>query len=258
MKEELFKLLPKEFKKEKIYYFETISSTNDVAFNLAQEGAEEGTVVIARSQSKGRGRLQRRWHSPEGGLWFSFILRPNLPPSSLLPICIVCALSISKTLEKLFSLPTKVKWPNDVLVNGRKICGILLEASTSLDNMEFLIAGIGLNANIESFPPPLSNTATSLMIELGKDVNIPALFWSILQNLFSYYKIYKNEGFLIFKEELEKYNYLLGKRVSVETPSCIHKGVVLGISDRGALVLEEDGEKKEVIAGDVQEVGADI
>ncbi len=177
--------LQTDFIGQEIYIFTEVTSTNDVAKELAIKGAREGTIVIAETQSRGRGRLGRKWVSPEGGMWFSIILRPKVDPEGALKLTLMTAAVVAKVISDTFRLKAEVKWPNDIVINGKKVCGILTEARTKGDMVDFVVIGVGLNANInlDSFPKHLGKSLTSLREELKEDINRKRFLCALLEEL---------------------------------------------------------------------------
>lgn len=238
-----------------IVYSHKVDSTNNWAKELALQSAPEGTVTISRTQTSGRGRLGRSWLSPEGGLWFSLILRPELYPTEAVKLIFVAGLAVARTLHEMFDLDAKTDWPNDVTVNGRKICGILTEMNTTGETVNFIVVGIGINANFDVekvFPESLRKAATSLKNELGKRVCLEDLLRALLEGLETSYKRIKREGFNSILEEWKSYSSFLGCQVEVISPTEKLRGLALDVDNEGALVLGlEDGTTKRVLAGDL-------
>lgn len=238
-----------------ILFSREVDSTNKWAKELATYGASEGTVAIAETQTKGRGRLDREWISPTGGLWFSLILRPKLRPTEAIKLTLVAGLATAKVLREMFDLKTETKWPNDVLVNGRKICGVLAEMNTKGENVNFVVVGVGVNVNFDVenvFPEQLKKVATSLEKELGRKVKLEKLFRALLERLESLYELFVNEGFNPILEEWKDYAGFLGCKVEVTGPTGKMSGLALDVDTGGALVLRlEDGTVKRVFVGDV-------
>jgi biotin-[acetyl-CoA-carboxylase] ligase BirA-like protein len=179
-----------DFFGQKIHYFTEVTSTNDVAKELAIKGAKEGTLVIAETQSRGRGRVGREWVSPEGGIWFSIILRPRVDPEDALKLTLMTAAVVTKVISNMFKLEAEVKWPNDVTINGKKVCGILAEMSTKGGLVDFVVIGVGINANVDLdfFPKSLKKFLTSLKEELGKDTDRNRFLCALLEELERCYK----------------------------------------------------------------------
>ncbi|HHU64142.1 MAG TPA: biotin--[acetyl-CoA-carboxylase] ligase [Clostridiales bacterium] len=239
-----------------IFVYDSIHSTNRLAKELAEEGSVEGTVVIADSQTDGKGRMGRHWISPPaGGLWMSIILRPDIKPNNVACLTLVIGLAICKALRKLTHLDIGLKWPNDLVINGRKVCGILMELSAEVDRVNYIIAGIGLNVNFKSrhFPGELRSTATSLYIESGqrygrKEVALQMLY-SIEQHYIGFLQT-KSLGKM--KEEYKKLSIVLGKDVVITTPEKNLYGRVVDFYDDGSILLVDDGnEQHKILTGDV-------
>jgi len=177
--------LQTDFIGQEIRYFTEVTSTNDVAKELAIKGAKEGTIVIAETQSRGRGRQGRKWVSPAGGIWFSLILRPKTYPEDALKLTLMTAAVVAKVVSDMFRLKAEVKWPNDIVINGKKVCGILTETRTKGDIVDFVVIGVGINANInlDSFPKHLRKSLTSLRKELKEDINRKRFLCALLEEL---------------------------------------------------------------------------
>ncbi|MFH1288362.1 MAG: biotin--[acetyl-CoA-carboxylase] ligase [bacterium] len=251
---------------KKIFFFEKAGSTNDLAYQHALRG-KEGDLFIAESQTKGRGRMGRKWFSPKGkGLWFSLILKPkiNFSDTTLLPLltAVSCADAINKTLgldvNPAHRLdPTrggvKIKWPNDLLINNKKIGGLLLEVKAEIDKINFLIVGIGVDVNLnkKDYPKYLGDKVTSLKIEKGDTVSRAGLLASILENLENNYLRFPNNKVDIIKT----YSNLcsnLGKMINVETQTGIIKGEAVKIEESGCLILKDEyGKLLRLSSGDV-------
>ena len=177
----------------RVHGFEEVGSTNDVAFRLATEGAPEGTVVYAESQSEGHGRRKRKWVSPGGkGIWFSLILRPGLALREIPRLYILASLAVAEAIERTTGLPVQVKWPNDLVIRGRKVGGLLIEPPGKKGILPFLILGVGINVNVdrEALPPYLRKRATSLKEESGREVPRLAVLREVLRRLDRYYSEY--------------------------------------------------------------------
>jgi biotin-[acetyl-CoA-carboxylase] ligase BirA-like protein len=177
--------LQTDFFGQEIYSFKEVTSTNDVAKELAIKGAKEGTIVVAETQSRGRGRQDRKWVSPAGGIWFSLILRPKVDPEDAVKLTLMTAAVVAKVISDMFRLRAEVKWPNDIVINGKKVCGILAETRTKGDIVDFVVIGVGINANINlsSFPKHLRKSLTSLREELREDINRKRFLCALLEEL---------------------------------------------------------------------------
>lgn len=238
-----------------IFLRREVDSTNTWAKELARLGAEEGTVAIAETQTAGRGRLGRKWISPRGGLWFSVVLRPRMSPSEAVGLVFVAGLAVAEVLQEKFDLKVETKWPNDVLVNGRKVCGILAEMNTKGRTVNFVVLGLGVNANFlveKVFPESLKKAATSVEKELGQKVQLEELFKAVLEKLESSYDQCAERGLAFLLAKWKKHVAFLGRKVEVRSGSEKLLGVALDVDGDGGLVLRlEDGSTRRVLAGDV-------
>ena len=238
-----------------ILFCHEITSTNEWAKELATYGAQEGTVVIAETQTKGRGRLDREWLSPVGGLWFSLILRPKLHPADAVKLTFVAGLAVTEVLHEIFGLDAETKWPNDVLVNGKKICGVLTEMNTTGESVNFVVVGIGVNANFDvekAFPKELIGVATSLENEVRRKVGLEELFRCLLEKLENLYELLMKEGFNPILEEWKGYAGFLGRLVHVTSATERLSGLALDVDHDGALVVRLKDERiRRIFVGDV-------
>lgn len=230
-------------------------STNLLAFRLAEEGAEEGSVVIAESQSGGKGRLGRRWESPSGvNLYCSVILRPVMSPARAPQLTFLSAVAVARAIEAVTPLHPQIKWPNDILVNDLKVAGLLNEMSSETDTIHFVVLGIGVNINMrkEQFPEGLRHPASSLLIESGSSVNRVDFTRAFLAALDILYDVYLGRGFAPIRDEWISRSMVRGRRVRVSSGEEKMEGTVSGIDDDGALLLyRSDGVAERVLAGDV-------
>ncbi|MBD3380432.1 MAG: biotin--[acetyl-CoA-carboxylase] ligase, partial [Candidatus Omnitrophica bacterium] len=239
------------FSGDKYYHYEQLPSTNNTAYSLAEEGAPEGAVVVAEEQTSGKGRMGRRWESPRGGIYFSIILRPSGDIERIPSFALTAGYSVVKSLEKAFSLDARLKWPNDVLVKGRKICGVLSEMKAQPGMVDFLVAGIGLNANTaaESLP----EEATSVKQETGNDISRCFLMRTVLECLEDSYSRFAKNGFRCLRDEIVKSCSFMGERVCVDRGGVKTEGVAADIDEHGALILELPGGSRErILSGDVK------
>ena len=238
-----------------ILFSRRVSSTNEWAKKLAREATPEGTVVIAETQTHGRGRLCREWISPLGGLWFSVILRPKLRPARVPQLTFVAGLAVAETLREQYGLRTETKWPNDVLVNGRKICGILGETSTAGKEINAVVLGIGINANFAAervLPESLIAEPTSLETELNRKIRLEELFNMLLMKLEATYMLYRRKGFSPILKQWKRYAGFLSQKVYVTERNEKIAGVAFDVDEDGVLILLlQDGMLKHVSAGDV-------
>jgi BirA family transcriptional regulator, biotin operon repressor / biotin---[acetyl-CoA-carboxylase] ligase len=237
-----------------LYFFSKTESTNSLIFKLAEQGASEGTSVFADCQTKGKGRMKRQWQSPPGvNLYASVILKPEIDPALSPAITLMAGVAVAELLSSYCPATVNLKWPNDILVNNKKICGILSEIKTVGKKIQFIIVGIGLNVNIKrtDFPYPLNEIATSLREEKGTDLSRIEIAVKLFDNLSKYYNIFLTEGFGSIRERWIHYSMMTGKYCEVECGRDVCRGVVSGIDDDGALVIDtEDGAVRRIIAGD--------
>jgi len=239
---------------QKIHYFKEVTSTSDVAKELATLEAVEGTVVIAEVQTRGRGRLGRGWLSPKGGIWFSVILRPEVRAKDAFKITFLTAVAVAKTIGKMFKLNVEIGWPNDVLVNGKKVCGILTETSIRGETVDSVIVGVGINANIDMnfFPKQLKKTVTTLASEVKREVDREKFLRVLLEELEAYYKMFKENKFDLILEEWKQLNRLFGANVEVVSFNEKIMGQAVNVDQNGALVIRlADGTMRKVFSGDV-------
>jgi BirA family biotin operon repressor/biotin-[acetyl-CoA-carboxylase] ligase len=238
----------------RIEYHEEVESTNTEALHLAQQGAEEGTVVIADAQTVGRGRLNRSWESPPSmNLYLSVVLRPDIPAVSASLIPLMVGVAVADVISQYCKGRVRLKWPNDVLVDGKKICGILTEMRTRGERAAFIIAGIGVNLNMQKlhFPRELRETATSLRIETGLEIDRVDFAIRLFETLGNWYRIFLNEGQDHIRECWLKYADIIGRRIEVVFKSDIQRGTVAGLDGNGALLLQGESGVQQVLAGDV-------
>jgi BirA family biotin operon repressor/biotin-[acetyl-CoA-carboxylase] ligase len=235
----------------KVYYFDTLSSTMDIAMRLAVDGSPEGTLVIAETQTKGRGRLGREWFSPKyKGLYFSLILRPRVLPSRASLLTLLCAVSLCEAIRKACHLEPGIKWPNDIWLSGKKAGGILTEISAETDSVNFVIMGVGLNVNNDK--KSLVAQATSLKEQAGQGVNRIDLLQEILRRIDANYLLLQQEGGEGLLEKARAYSLTIGRRVRISVRKDQMEAVAIGIdSDAGLLLRRDSGVVEKVMAGDV-------
>jgi BirA family transcriptional regulator, biotin operon repressor / biotin---[acetyl-CoA-carboxylase] ligase len=239
----------------KLHYYLEIDSTNKQARELAENGALEGEIVIAEQQTRGRGRLGRSWVSPPFlNLYLSIVLRPNLPPVHAAQITLMAAVALADTVARFAPNPPTIKWPNDILLGGKKLAGILTESSITAETVNYVILGIGVNLNFPHalMPEAIRRRATSLMECGGNTVSREAFFGRLIQDLDRCYGILGEAGFDGIASRWEARFNLRGKRVRVEMGNEALTGIAKGIDRGGALIVEGDGgQYHRVIAGDV-------
>ncbi len=237
---------------KRIFSYEELGSTNSAATRLGEEGFAEGVCVFAEHQKKGRGRLGRVWNSPKGqGILLSVLLRPRLAPSEVSRLTLMAALGVIRAIENVTGLKPRVKWPNDVVYAGRKLCGILTEMSGEIDRVRYVVLGIGLNVNtkLKDLPPG----SVSLRHLLGKKVSRAALARRLLEEIESHYLRLGKDRFEGVADEWETLSETTGQRVSVRTPGRTIHGLAAGIDADGALWIRHDnGLRERILSGDVE------
>jgi BirA family biotin operon repressor/biotin-[acetyl-CoA-carboxylase] ligase len=238
-----------------IRVFEQTTSTNDVVEKLARDGVKEGVVVFAESQTKGRGRLGRAWTSPaRKGLWFSILLRPNLHPQETTQLTVAAATAVWRAIHSETGLSPEIKWPNDILIGGKKVVGILTELSAEVDRVKHITLGVGVDVNLTAseFPPELRKIATSLRVECGKPIVRAELATAILRELDCDYTRVCTGEFPALADEWEELCSTIGKQVVVGIGERKLRGRAEALDDDGALLLRtEHGRLERVIGGDV-------
>lgn len=251
---ELLSCLKTEWAGGRTVYFDATDSTNIQARRLAEAHAPHGTLVVSDRQDGGKGRRGRSWASPSGvGIWMSLILRPEIAPSSASMLTLAAALAVREGIQEETGLSPLIKWPNDLVLNGMKICGILTEMSTELMEIQYVITGIGINVNQREFPPEIRDTATSLSLEAGRSFRRSSLIAAILKAFEKDYTAFLKTGDLSLL--LEEYNACLvnrGKEVCILDPSGEYRAVAEGIDESGSLLVTlPDGTRREIISGEV-------
>lgn len=239
----------------KIVYRDTVTSTQDLAHKLAREGAEHGTVVIANEQTASKGRMNRKWYSAaDDGIWMSIILRPKLFPYEAPRLTLLAAASIAETLTHTIKINPKIKWPNDLLLNGKKFCGILTEMHAEQDTIDYLVVGIGINVNQTKDKLPTKNNyeATSIYEESKVKNDIPTLFQAIVKSIEDFYELFITDGFTKIKTKWESFGYKIGQKVWVSTNTEKYYAVFVGIAEDGALLMQlENNEIKRVYSAEI-------
>ena len=237
------------------HYFSELGSTNTRARELAEKGAAEGEIVIAESQTQGRGRLGRRWESPPfTNLYLSFILRPKFPPTHAPQITLAAGVALVETVGSFLSRPPAIKWPNDILFDGKKLAGILTEAACDADRVAYVILGIGLNLNyrVDTMPQELRQRATSMAELTGTNVSRESVLARLIQDMDRCYGELEVSGFEALRPRWEERFALRGRRIQVELGDQRVRGVAHGIDREGALIVEDEhGQRRSVVAGDV-------
>ncbi|MBI5267727.1 MAG: biotin--[acetyl-CoA-carboxylase] ligase, partial [candidate division Zixibacteria bacterium] len=239
---------------KQILAFRTVQSTNDIAATQAEHGAPEGTIVVADQQTKGRGRLGRTWFSSAGtGIYLSIVLKPKFPPEDAPGLSLLTALALAETLEKTCKGGVRIKWPNDVLLGGRKVAGILTELSADRNRIAHVIVGVGVNVNHGAghFPDDLRETATSVRLYQKRKVDRVALLKRFLTNFEREYTDYKKYRLKKAHRRLRRFSSLLGVQVTVLAGQSRITGIARDIDDHGRLVIEAEGNRHTITAGEV-------
>lgn len=264
LRETLDRLLPAEIEASlrsarlgrRIVFEKEVDSTNRMARDLAIAGAAEGTIVVAESQTAGRGRKGRGWFSPPGvGIYLSLVLRPRFQPAEAPKTTLLAGVALAEALLPVVPNRVTIKWPNDVLARGRKVAGILVEAATEIDAIDYLIVGVGLNVNtpLGLFPAEMKDRATSLAAEIGRPVPRAEILGAFLERFERYYDLTGREGFAPVIRRWRELSDMAGRPVRVHSFNGFLEGTIAGIDDDGVLLLiGSDGTVERVIAGDVE------
>jgi BirA family transcriptional regulator, biotin operon repressor / biotin---[acetyl-CoA-carboxylase] ligase len=235
-----------------VHHFDTVASTMDEAFRFGLDGAPEGTVVVAETQGKGRGRMGRNWSSPRSkGIYFSLILRPKLLPSQAAMLTLVAAVAMSEAIEKVVpAVEARIKWPNDILIKGKKVCGILTELRAETDRVQFVVLGAGINVN--NTPTQLLPEATSLRVESGASCSRVLLFQEVLRSLEKWYGAFLKNGPATALDAWRTRSAMLGRRVRFVDQNTSFVGIAEDLADDGGLMVRmPDGKVVKRLAGDV-------
>jgi BirA family biotin operon repressor/biotin-[acetyl-CoA-carboxylase] ligase len=249
------KMTTKDFGKRVIYY-EEIDSTNTAAKELGKQTGNHGALVLAEEQNQGKGRLGRDWSSPKGsGIFMTIVLQPQILPVHASMLTLVAALAVNQGIRKVTGLDSYIKWPNDIVVNGKKVCGILTEMSTMNDKLECVVIGMGINANRDVFPEELKKTATSLKLECKKEVERTELIVAIMEYLEQYYVLFgQTESFI---DMVTEYNEVLinrNKQVRIIGAHKEYTGTALGINETGALLVQTEEQHQGITTSAIKTV----
>lgn len=234
---------------KQIYFYPSVTSTMEIARKLAKEKAREGTVVITDEQTAGRGRLDRNWLSPENNLAMSIILHPSL--NRLPQLIMIASVAVVRAIKNITGIKSQIKWPNDVMIDSKKVCGILIENEVKGNTVNFSIIGIGININLNPAAfPEISTIATSLSQELGREVTRPELAGAVLSELEKLY-LQVQSGISVY-QEWQKHMETIGKVITVQSGESIDQGKAEAVTEDGNLILRHsDGSFSKIIAGDV-------
>lgn len=253
-KAEIESLMKTRWAGKKVVYYDETDSTNNRAKDAGEKGGEHGTLFVADRQVAGKGRRGRSWDSPAGtSIYMTILLHPDMLPSKAPRLTLLMALAVAEGIQKVTGLETQIKWPNDIVIHGRKVCGILTEMSAEIDYINYVVIGVGINVNQETFPEEIQERAVSLKAETGTSVKRSELIAAAMESFEKYYEIFLKTGDL--SEVREQYNSLLvniNKEVKVLEPGNEYEAYALGINETGELIVRlPGGQKKEVYAGEV-------
>ena len=233
--------------------YETIDSTNAQAKRLAEASYGDGTLIVADHQEAGRGRRGRSWETPAGtNIAMSLLLKPEINPNNASMITLVAALAVSKAITQITGEPAPIKWPNDIVMNGKKVCGILTEMSAQFDYVNHIVVGIGINVNIESFPEEIAETATSIRIETGKQISRAELIEAVWEQFETVYEVYlQTQDLRNLVKEYDARLINMHRNVKVLDPKEPFEGRAMGITPRGELMVDTWESRKLVSSGEV-------
>lgn len=252
---ELAKALRTSFVKN-IVYREAADSTQNLAMSIAGKPDSHGTVVIAEQQKSGRGRMKRKWLSPKGGLWLSVVLKPSIPTAQVTLLPFVAALAVCDAIREGTKLDAGLKWPNDVMISGKKVAGILLDISAEAEQVNYAVIGIGLNANVDSSAIASRLDAgimiTSIKDELGHETSRLALAHLLLEKLEHYYLELERQGPPGILQKWKQRSEMLGKQVSVTQGGKTVQGIAAGLNDDGSLLLKAGDKEISIVSGDIK------
>lgn len=236
-----------------IVYYDVTDSTNIQAKRLAEEGASHGTLVVAGRQEAGRGRRGRSWESPEkDGIFMTLLLRPDFKPKEASMLTIVAAMAVTKAIQTMYGIRAGIKWPNDIVLNGKKICGILTEMNTEIDAINYVVVGIGINISNRKFESEASFIATSLEAESGKTIHRAKLIAAVLEQFEFYYdKFCKAKDLSDIMEEYNRYLVNMDRQVRILDPKEPFTGISRGITEKGELIVTAENGTKLVSSGEV-------
>jgi BirA family biotin operon repressor/biotin-[acetyl-CoA-carboxylase] ligase len=242
----------------RVLVYEKIGSTNNQAAILAAQGTEEGTLILAETQTEGKGRLGRTWFSPPSvNLYLSVIFRPRIEPAQATMLTLLAGVTVALAIRQQTRLIAQLKWPNDVLIGEKKVAGILAELAADGQIIKYLILGIGLNVNLEAsmLPPELSETATSLKAESGRAVSRLDMLQTLVNQLERWYTVFLDQGATPILKEYSRLSNTIGQHIKVICPDKVVEGEAVGLALNGGLILRErDGTSTTIFTGDVVHV----
>ncbi|NLL93538.1 MAG: biotin--[acetyl-CoA-carboxylase] ligase [Clostridiales bacterium] len=237
-----------------IVYEEEVNSTNTYAKILAEQGCRDKTIVVAERQTQGKGRRGRSFDSPRGGgIWMTVILKPNISPNMASMLTIIAAMAVREGIENSTGLKCGIKWPNDIVCSGKKICGILTEMSSEMEYINYVIVGMGINVNIKEFSDDIKSVATSISLEMGEgSFKRSEMIAEVIGSFDKYYENFITQGNLSsVRKDYDRYLVNVGKQVSIEGNGEKYAAKAIGIADNGELIIERDGHPELVRSGEV-------
>ena len=250
---EIESILKTKYIGKELYCFKAVKSTNTVAKFLAEYGVSEGTVIISETQTRGRGRSGKKWESPVGGIWLSIILDPDVSLAKAPLLTLAAGVAVTKTL-KSFGIASEIKWTNDILIQDKKVCGILTESIAKLNSIDHVIVGVGINAdlNISNLPYEIQEGSISLNEVANDQVNKIKGIAKFLEEFENIYEIFKKEDFEYIFKEWRDHSHTIGKYVEIKQPfGKVISGYAVGINQEGALILEQrDGKLVKILSGE--------
>lgn len=252
--EEITSQIKTDYLARRVLYFPVTDSTNLRAKQYAEEEESNGLLIIADEQTKGRGRKGKNWNSPSGeNIFMSLLLKPEIAPKSASMLTIVAALGVMAAIEQMTGLTVKIKWPNDIVINRKKVCGILTEMNSEMDYIHYVIIGIGINVNIDNFPEEIKEMASSLYLALGKKVNRSQLICAVMEQIERYYNKFLKSGDLSsMQKEYNKKLAGINGQVKIMEEEAELIGISKGITKTGELIIElPDGSRREIVSGEV-------
>ena len=252
--EEIMSQMETNVMAREVVFYPEVDSTNTWAKKIAEKDDSHGKLIVSERQNMGRGRRGREWDSPKGnGIWMSLILRPKMNPSNASMLTLIAALAVANGINQETDLKAKIKWPNDLVINGKKVCGILTEMSSELDYINHIVVGIGINANITKFSGELQNMATSISIQCGHDINRASLISKVMKEFEQYYEIFlKTESLVDIVKEYNENLVHLNQKVQVLTPNGSVEVLALGIDEKGRLLVRNhSNETKALMSGEI-------
>jgi BirA family biotin operon repressor/biotin-[acetyl-CoA-carboxylase] ligase len=251
---ELARILETSFVGRQVIYRDVAESTQSIAIAIADRQGSHGAVVIAEQQKSGRGRIKRKWLSPKGGIWMSVILQPKVPTARITTLPFVAALAVCKAIQEATKLEARLKWPNDVMIGGKKVAGILLDISAEAEQVNYAVVGIGINANVDSqaISSKIESKVTSIKDELGREASRLAIVKLLLEKLEFYYGELERHGPAGIIEEWRKNSDMLGRQVSVIQGEKVQTGVAADINEDGSLLLRTGKGDLNIVSGDIR------